>query len=565
MNFNKNIKLESTSSKYNDIIKRENNFAPSIKFSDKIKEVLNKSNPNSNDRLAPVKHFEDNIKNYISRCLSINTIPDINKIYDKKESDFLNVYKNQDTYEDQIKVIKNNGEIYNKIKEKESKFHRLYAELSDERDKMKIQFIKESNKSNNTNSTNNTNKFNQKSNENRNQKHDFSIYTDQYLSKDEMINKREVEKALKSSNVNGKIVLKCNYDKQTEGNILNVERIDSKTNLLNKKRHESNLIDKLKKDLNLSQRQRTNHLSNTSISINKSKMPVNSNGHNHNLTLKEKIERANMIKKNLKTHNMNNMGINHQNKSNNNKDISNINDIRKKRPILPKKTILSNINEQQEEKLVISKIPNKPKNDENENNKSNLEDQKKPDDNNKDKYDNSKIDSNNQKNSSKNLENNLNTNSNFKNKLNVIKQENLKEKNEKQNKQGPSQDVIKSAKVLELKEKVKSFVKSNSNNKLDDNSNEKLAKYKKYGNYSDEEDDYIEDDFVVKDKIHEKYSNNLKKIKNTKYYSDDDDVMEVGFDEIEKEEARTARIGDEEDYKEYLKEKMKKKKKVISN
>lgn len=540
------------------LIKSEKNlFAqpPTSKsFADKVKEVLNKSNNNSNNNnpnsnhnnnsnsSGPIKNIEEFILNYISRCLSSNLIPDINKIYEKKELDFLNVYKNQDTYEDQIKVIKNNEDIFKRIKEKESKYHRIYTELNDEREKMKQQFksniqneigfLKSNNNSNRNSNNHNSGDINRNGSSNKINKNDYSIYTDQYLSKDEMINKREVEKALKTSTNNGKILLKCNYDKKTESNILNLERIDNKTNLLNKKRHENALVEKLKKGLNLTVKHRN---INSNLNANKSGFSSSQLKSNNNLLLNEKNKMSvgKTLNSNKKPLGVSNNGLEK-------KGIDGKSLIKKKNVILPKKTILSNVNEpKKENELIISKLSERPKFVDNE--RKSVE-KTVADKENVEKSSNTENKFNSTNNNNNIIKPSSNSN-NLKNKLNMIKQE---------------REEQASSKLNELKEQVKNFVKSNSNNKP----NKDVKKRRNY--YEEDEDDYVEDDFVVKDEISKKYLKNNNNKRRYEHYSDEDDVMEVGFDEIEKEEARTARIGDEEDYKEYLKEKMKKKKMLMS-
>lgn len=73
-------------------------------------------------------------------------------------------------------------------------------------------------------------------------------------------------------------------------------------------------------------------------------------------------------------------------------------------------------------------------------------------------------------------------------------------------------------------------------------------------------DSYEDDDFVVKDE--DDYKIPMRKPLYYNKYDDESDIEEANFDQIEKEEAITARIGEEEDYREFLKEQKLKKKKA---
>jgi len=134
---------------------------------------------------------------------------------------------------------------------------------------------------------------------------------------------------------------------------------------------------------------------------------------------------------------------------------------------------------------------------------------------------------------------------------------NTNEKKDKKEKDSIEKDKL----INELQSKLKNMEK-----KLQSTSNIKPKKPRIF-----DEDSYEEDDFIVKDKkggVKGNGSNGIKGKKERLFgryddYDDDDDCMEVGFDEIEKEEAITAKIGAEEDYKEYLKEQQMMKKKKI--
>lgn len=96
----------------------------------------------------------------------------------------------------------------------------------------------------------------------------------------------------------------------------------------------------------------------------------------------------------------------------------------------------------------------------------------------------------------------------------------------------------------------------------------KTQSYQKISQYNliDDEDEYEEGSFIVSDEEDEQdplvtQTINELKLRKMKYQNyDDDDIEEVGYDQIDQEEAYSARIGATEDYQEFIKEQEYKKK-----